>query len=39
MSSKRAVLYARVSSYDYGDGGKSKIDAQFAECRQYAETT
>ena len=38
MSSKRAVLYARVSGDDYDDDGKSKLDAQLADCRKYAET-
>ena len=37
MSSKRAVLYARVSGDDYDDDEKSKLDAQLAECRKYAE--
>ena len=33
----RAVLYARVSGDDYDDDEKSKLDAQLAECRKYAE--
>ena len=37
MSSKRAVLYARVSGDDYDDDEKSKIDAQLGECRKYAQ--
>ena len=38
MSSERAVLYARVSGDDYDDNGKSKIEAQLADCCKYAET-
>jgi len=33
----RAVLYARVSGDDYDDDELSKLDAQLAECRKYAE--
>ena len=33
----RAVLYARVSGDDYDDDEKSKLDAQLAECRKYAD--
>jgi len=34
MSSKRAVLYARVSGADHDEA--SKLDAQIAMCREYA---
>ena len=37
MSSKRAVLYARVSGDDYDYDEKSKLDAQLAEFRKYAQ--
>ena len=33
----RAVMYARVSGDDYDDDELSKLDAQLAECRKYAE--
>ena len=35
MSKERAILYARVSGDDHDEA--SKLDAQLAECREYAE--